>query len=275
VSTVEMERPLPQSVDAERAVLAAILLDNKSIDTARTNLRPEDFFLPQNRQLFTLLLKLADSGTPVDDLILVTERAASDGILERVGGAPYIASLVDGVPKVSNVAHYARIVKEKSTLRNIIHVVHSVQQNAYGQDAGSEAILADADTRIQFLRSNSTTAPIMFHKISELAAGEPEAIIDGYFEEGLSFLGAKSGVGKTWLGIAEGKAIRTGEPFLGVFPVPRPRNLLYLIPEMTARRFRSRCEKLGIDIDDPGFLVRTMKRWRAPAPQRSGVVALG
>src|SRR5579862_805724 len=50
----------------------------------------------------------------------------------------------------------------------------------------------------------------MFHMISELAAGEPEAIIDGYYEEGLSFLGAKAGVAKTWLGIAEGKALRTG-----------------------------------------------------------------
>jgi hypothetical protein len=104
-----------------------------------------------------------------------------------------------------------------------------------------------------------------FHKISELAAGEPEEIISGYFEEGLSFLGAKAGVVKTWLGISEGKALRTGDKFLGVFPVPKQRNILYMIPEMTQRRFRNRCEKLGLDINDPGFLVRTMSDG-APLP---------
>jgi hypothetical protein len=104
-----------------------------------------------------------------------------------------------------------------------------------------------------------------FHKISELAAGKPEAIIEGYFEEGLSFLGAKSGVGKTWMGIGEGQALRTGKPFLGVFPVPQRRPVVYLIPEMTDRRFRNRCELLGIDIDDPEFLIRTMNDG-APMP---------
>jgi hypothetical protein len=114
-------------------------------------------------------------------------------------------------------------------------------------------------------RFQASTWQNAFHKISELAAGEPEAIIEGYVEEGLSFLGAKAGVVKTWLGISEGLALRTGKPLLGVFPVPQQRHVLYLIPEMTERRFRNRCEKLRVDIHDSGFLVRTMNDG-APLP---------
>lgn len=113
--------------------------------------------------------------------------------------------------------------------------------------------------------SEESTWQEAFHRISELPEGEPESIIDGYLEEGLTFLGAKSGVIKTWMGISESQALRTGEPLLGIFQVPKQRNVLYLVPEMTARRFRSRCEKLGVDIDDPGFRVRTMNDG-APLP---------
>lgn len=97
-----------------------------------------------------------------------------------------------------------------------------------------------------------------FRKISELAAGQPEWIIEGYIEEGLSFLGAKAGVAKTWMAISEGISLRTAKSFLGVFPIPKQRAVLYLIPEMTDRRFRNRCERLGADIEDPLFLIRTM-----------------
>ena len=127
---------------------------------------------------------------------------------------------------------------------------------------GDEAFQELFESAERFQPSTWQTA---FHKISELAAGEPEPIIDGYFEEGLSFLGAKSGVLKTWLGISEGQSLRTSSPLLGVFPVPKQRAVLYLIPEMTERRFRSRCEKLHVDINDPDFLVRTMNDG-APLP---------
>jgi hypothetical protein len=130
--------------------------------------------------------------------------------------------------------------------------------------AGDEAFAEVFETAQRFQPSTWESA---FHKISELALGEAQWIIEGYVEEGLSFLGAKSGVVKTWLAIAEGKSLRTGNPLLGAFPVSQQRNVLYLIPEMTERRFRNRCEKLGVDINDPGFRVRTMNDG-APLPLR-------
>jgi hypothetical protein len=256
--------PLPSNLEAERSVLGGILLDNSSIVIARQILEPENFFLPQHIHLFGHMLEMHDKQMAID-LVILTEECHKAGELELVGGAPYLASLVDGMPRVSNIEHHARIVKEKTLLRNLIHATAAIQQRAFEAEEIGE-LLNDADRRIQHIREISTSSNgTAFHKISELAAGEPEWIIEGYIEEGLSFLGAKSGVAKTWLGISEGKSLRTGESFLGVFPVPMQRSVLYLVPEMTERRFRSRCEKLGVDINDPGFLVRTMNDG-APLP---------
>ena len=108
----QLERPLPSNLDAERSILGAVLLDNNALNTAIESLKAEDFFLPQHRHVFTQMIALADAQQAID-LVTLTEELHRRGELEASGGAPYLASLVDGVPRVSNVEHYARIVKEK------------------------------------------------------------------------------------------------------------------------------------------------------------------
>src|SRR5258708_6973309 len=96
-----IERPLPSSLDAERSVLGAILLDNKSLDAAMV-LKPEDFFLDQHRRVFAQMLEHGEAKKPID-LVTLTVELDRKGDLEAAGGAPYICSLADGMPKVSNV----------------------------------------------------------------------------------------------------------------------------------------------------------------------------
>src|SRR5947209_16735366 len=115
-----LEKPLPNNLDAERSVLGAILLDNHVLNTAVETLRPEDFFLDQHRQVFTQMIALGESQQAID-LVTLTEELNRKGELEASGGAPYLASLADGMLKVSNIEHYARIVKEKAILRKLIH----------------------------------------------------------------------------------------------------------------------------------------------------------
>src|SRR6266404_3481100 len=105
-----LEKPLPNNLDAERSVLGAILLDNHALN-------------------------------PAIDLVTLTEELNRKGDLEASGGAPYLASLADGMPKVSNIEHYARIVKEKAILRNLIHTTHNIQQRAFEGEDGADAIL--------------------------------------------------------------------------------------------------------------------------------------
>src|SRR5580693_7291323 len=113
-----LEKPLPNNLDAERSILGAILLDNNALNTAIEALKAEDFFLTQHRHVFQQMIALGEAQHAID-LVTLTEELHRRGELEAAGGAPYLASLVDGMPRVSNVEHYARIVKEKAMLRNL------------------------------------------------------------------------------------------------------------------------------------------------------------
>lgn len=142
-----LEKPLPSNLDAERSVLGAILLDNNALNPAVEHLRPEDFFMEQHRRVFTQMIALGESQQAID-LVTLTEELHRRGDLEASGGAPYLAALADGMPRVSNVEHYARIVKEKAMLRNLIHATHNIQQRAFEGEDGADAILDNAESSI-------------------------------------------------------------------------------------------------------------------------------
>jgi replicative DNA helicase len=137
---------LPNSYEAERSVLGAILLNNAALTGAREILQPEDFFTSPHIHIFGHMLDMHESGEAID-LILLTERAERAGELELVGGAAYIASLADGQPKVSNIDAYAKIVKEKAVLRQLIHTTALLQQQAF-EGEESAAILDQAKTKL-------------------------------------------------------------------------------------------------------------------------------
>src|SRR5258707_36922 len=124
-----LERQLPQNIDAERSVLGAILLDNHTLNAAIEKLKPEDFCLDQHRRIFSLMIELGEAQQGID-LVTLSDQLSRKGELEAAGGAAYIAQLVDGVPRVTHLEHYAKIVKEKALLRNLIHSAHAIQQTA-------------------------------------------------------------------------------------------------------------------------------------------------
>src|SRR4051812_7225506 len=113
-----LERPLPQNLDSERSILGAILLDNESLNTAVEKLKPEDFFSDQHRRVFQQMIELAETQQVID-LVTLSEQLRRKGELEASGGVAYLAQLVDGVPRVSHLEHYTKIVKEKSLLRHL------------------------------------------------------------------------------------------------------------------------------------------------------------
>ena len=127
-----LERPLPQNLEAERSVLGAILLDNHALNTAIEKLKPEDFFSDQHRRIFNYMIQLGEAQQPID-LVTLSDQLRRKGELEAAGGAAYLSQLVDGVPRVSNLEHYARIIKEKSLLRSLIYATQSIQQTRFGR----------------------------------------------------------------------------------------------------------------------------------------------
>src|SRR6202011_305010 len=138
-----LEKPLPNNLEAERSVLGAVILDNNALNAAIENLKPEDFFLDQHRRVFTQMIALGESQQAID-LITLTEELHRRGDLEAAGGAPYLASLADGMCRVSNVTHYAKIVIKKAILRNLIHATDNIQLRAFEGEDGAAAIYDNA-----------------------------------------------------------------------------------------------------------------------------------
>jgi replicative DNA helicase len=121
-TTTTIERVLPHNLEAERALLGAVLLDNSALNLALESLTKDDFFSEANRTTFERMVSLSERSRTID-LVTLSEELAKDGLLEKVGGASYLAALTDGVPVGSSasVSEYARIVKEKSLVRRLIH----------------------------------------------------------------------------------------------------------------------------------------------------------
>ena len=138
--------PLPGNIDAERSILGAILLDNSALGAA-ARLKPEDFFFPHHQVIFRHMVALGEVQRPID-LVTLFDELQSQGVIAAAGGEAYLAQLVDGVPRVVNVEHYARIVKDKAILRNLIHAVDAIQQQALERGALADEVAADALERI-------------------------------------------------------------------------------------------------------------------------------
>ena len=146
-ASTSLERPMPQNVEAERSILGAILLDNNAINAAIEKLKPEDFFHDHHRRIYQQMITLGESQQAID-LVTLTEQLQRSGELESVGGAAYVSQLMDGVPHITNVEHYARIVKEKSLLRGLIHATSAIQQQALEAEDDADTILDRAESSI-------------------------------------------------------------------------------------------------------------------------------
>ncbi len=260
-----LEKPLPNNLDAERSVLGAILLDNNALNTAIETLRPDDFFLDQHRRVFTQMIALAEVQQAID-LITLTEELHRRGDLEAAGGAPYLASLADGMPKVSNVEHYARIVKEKAMLRNLIHTTHNIQQRAFEGEDGADMILDNAESKIFELAEDRVKAGLIsvkeivrdnFERLEKIfkegksITGIPTGYVEldkltsGFQPSELLILAARPSQGKTALALnlAENIAIRGGQP-VAIFSLEMSKEsllqrLVASVAQIDAHKFRT------------------------------------
>ena len=146
-AVVAAERTLPHNLEAERSVLGAILVHNDAFNFAAQVIEPADFYRDAHRRIFDKMISLNERNHAID-FVTLKEELARNGELDEVGGPAYVASLADGVPRATNVEYYARIVKEKSTLRNLIDAASKIVTNAYEADQESDLILDEAESAI-------------------------------------------------------------------------------------------------------------------------------
>jgi len=137
----------PNSVEAERSVLGAMLLDNNAVMQAAESLQPDDFYQPQHKEICDAMLTLYRTQHAVD-LITVSDELGRRGTLSGVGGEAYLMALTGYVPTTANVRDYIRIVTEKSTLRRLIKATQEITAEGYSQMNPVEETLAHAEKSI-------------------------------------------------------------------------------------------------------------------------------
>jgi replicative DNA helicase len=142
-----LDRGLPASVDAERSILGAILLDAFSYSEASSALLPDHFSLDSHRRIYSRMLVLGESGRAID-LISLAEELSKNKELEAVGGVAYLSSLTDGVPKRPSIEQHIRIVQDKALLRGLIHAANNAITRALDQGETAAEILESTEAEI-------------------------------------------------------------------------------------------------------------------------------
>lgn len=276
---IDVAPSLPHNMDAERALLGAIVLDNSAFNIAAAVLTVSDFFLPEHRRIFQSMSRLTLNREPIDTVTLIDDLTAR-GELEAAGGIAYLSPLADGLPRLSNVANYAKIVKNKSLLRSLLHEAEAIQADAWA--AGTDdaaAVLARAGERITALAANRgmTIEPAnwreVFHSYADFEECPPLSFAIGGFlqNDGCTMIGGLSGHGKTLIlcSIAKALLAGTGAKLWDTFPVEETAvRVVYLIPESSLAPFKHRLKLFGIydalAPNDDRLLVRTLSKGPTP-----------
>jgi replicative DNA helicase len=179
----------PQNVEAEQSVLGGILIENEAINKVMEILTFDDFYRDAHRRIFNALISLSERDEPADLITLTNELRKIDQ-LDSIGGASYLASLIDSVPTAANIEYYAKIVKEKAILRKLIETSTDIITQSYEDRGDVEGFLDEAERAI-FEISEKRVKP-SFYSIRDIVK-ESFKTIERLFEKKELVTGVPSG----------------------------------------------------------------------------------
>jgi replicative DNA helicase len=137
----------PHDIEAEKAVLSALLIENEAIHSVLNEIVPDDFYHPAHQQIYRAMLTLQDENQPVD-LHTLSDHLNAGKNLDAVGGLVFLSELADYAATAANVLQHARIVRDKAVKRNLIRVAAQIAESSYEQADDAEHLLDEAETRI-------------------------------------------------------------------------------------------------------------------------------
>jgi hypothetical protein len=266
---------LPHNLEAERAILGAVLIEDRNpvcaIRVAREMLKSEDFFLGVHRIIFQRMLEMAEAGQAIDLVTLIDELECRDE-LERAGGAAYVSSLPEGMPRVNNVRYYAEIVWQKADLRRLGSLGLRVQEAVQEPDASAPSICAEIRDQVSAVTTEriSGLRVVTAEEFQEMKLPPREMILGPVLQaQSLSLLYSKRGVGKTFVSVGVAYAVATGGSFLG-WNASKARRVLFVDGELPAEVLRERlrliAECAGGDPNPKSFELITPDLQRVPMP---------
>ncbi len=150
-----MDRTLPHNLEAERAVLGALLLDPRAFDLVLEIIGPDDFYSEAHRHIYQSMVDLESKGVVID-LISLVDNLKGRGSLEKVGGEVVVGSLADGVASAVGIEHWAKLVREKALLRRVINEAAQVMEEAYGEPEDVDLFMDYAENRFLEISSKHT-----------------------------------------------------------------------------------------------------------------------
>ncbi|HWQ42014.1 MAG TPA: replicative DNA helicase [Desulfosporosinus sp.] len=231
---MELLKVPPQNLEAEQAVLGAMMLDPQAGSVVLEMLQPEDFYRDSHRLIFSAILDLFEKGDPVD-LVSVAEILRQQGRLEQVGGIATISEIARSVPSAANVEYYAKLVTEKALLRQLIRATSSILERGYEPGEEARGLLEEAEKlildlsrrrvkdgfsfirdvlletfeKIEYLyanKGNLTGVPTFFTELDRMTSGwQPSDLV---------IIAARPSMGKTAmvLNMAQNAAVRAKVP---------------------------------------------------------------
>jgi len=239
----------PRSIEAEASLLSAVLIDNSVLNEVVEILRPLDFYKTAHQKIFSAMIALSEKSEPVD-LVTLTNFLKDKEQLEKIGGAVYLSKLIDEVPLAVNALHYARIIRDKATLRDLIQRAYAIIKRCWADQGQVENIVDFAESCV-FEVSERKVRP-SFHCVKDLVIksfdiiearqkneGIPTGVSTGFFKldrltsgfqkSDLIILAARPSMGKTAfaLNIARNAAVECRIP-VGFFSLEMSKEQLVM-----------------------------------------------
>ena len=213
----QLNRKLPFSLIAEQSLLGSILIDPASINEVADIIKADDFYITEHKQIYLAATELFLANREIDVVTLI-DTLVHRGVYDKSGGEDYIRNIAEVVPNALNVKDYAKIVKEKSSLRQLIEVCGEINENAYSEQQSASGIIEYAESKIFSIAQGRDTKSFrhirdvlgaVYNQLHELAQndgagqGTPtgfsglDRVLVGMGDSDLILVGARPGMGKT------------------------------------------------------------------------------
>jgi replicative DNA helicase len=236
----------PQDIEAERSVLGALMLDKNAVIRVADLISSTDFYQPAHAKIFEAIFELFEKNEPID-ILSVSKKLKDKNQFNDIGGSAYLTDLINSVPTAAHLSYYAKIVRQKKVLRDLIKASSEINEKVFDTSEDPEDLLDDVEQKIFSISQRSRTqnfVPIKdelkaaYERIEKLHQGgekglrgittgfdELDNYLSGLQKSDLIVLGARPSLGKTalCLDIARNAAIKTGMP-VGIFSLEMSRD---------------------------------------------------